>query len=397
MTQLQKGYRTAVTIGGQPVLVCDPILNYGGGLIVNPATLRDQLIDGQTVVSTVAQGPYNTFPFTLPALPIGGLTSTTATTIIPYAENLYVNIVEPGGLAGEGDTIALLPGQEFVVPSGVSLWANAATSGHAFTAFFYTKIGVVNNYPPITFPDAFPPSGPSGLTQAIPSYLYQEYSDDDDLQAFVTAENQLQQNYIDTFNAINLPIYTGPVVSGALLDWVGQGVYGINRPWLVTNKSAQVGPLNTIGLNQSFVPIDNFQQLEPNGLLADDDIYRRVITWHYQKGDGKYFSIRWLKRRIMRFLIGVNGTSPPIDQTDQISITFGAGGAIGVRFITGQRILTGGCIPNVVAPGALEPIDNVDTTYTPYPPLPNLNVFLEAIASGILEIPFQMTFVTNVG
>ena len=47
-------------------------------------------------------------------------------------------------------------------------------------------------------------------------------------------------------------------------------------------------------------------QVGPDDIVvADDDTYRRCLTWHYQKGDGKYFNIRWLKRRVMRFERGL--------------------------------------------------------------------------------------------
>ena len=39
-----------------------------------------------------------------------------------------------------------------------------------------------------------------------------------------------------------------------------------------------------------------------------DDVFKRILTWHFYKGDGKNFSVRWLKRRIWRFLQGANGT-----------------------------------------------------------------------------------------
>ena len=70
---------------------------------------------------------------------------------------------------------------------------------------------LVNNYiPPESVPQTgtFPPSGPTTQTQLLPSYIYQEYSDDDDLQAFAASYNSLAQQYINTLNSLNLPIYT---------------------------------------------------------------------------------------------------------------------------------------------------------------------------------------------
>ena len=53
---------------------------------------------------------------------------------------------------------------------------------------------------------------------------------------------------------------------------------------------------------------------------TSDDIYQRLLTWHFYKGDGKIFSIKWLKKRVMRFLIGANGTAPLLDYTYPVSI-----------------------------------------------------------------------------
>jgi hypothetical protein len=62
------------------------------------------------------------------------------------------------------------------------------------------------------------------LQQTIPSYLYAQYSDDENLQAFVDAYNSLSQGYLDWFNSRPLGLYTSPNIAGPLLDWVGQGV-----------------------------------------------------------------------------------------------------------------------------------------------------------------------------
>src|SRR5215469_3415087 len=235
---------------------------------------------------------------------------------LPVAEALYVNLIGPAGTA-EGTptgTVGIQPGQSFIVPPSSNVWVNAISPGHRFTAYFASPYSVP--YPPglvpgmpgsqsLGFP-VFPPPGVTGLTKVIPSYLYQEYSDDDDLQGFVAAQNAKQQDYVDTFNALNLPIYPGPVVSGALLDWVAQGLYGVPRPALSSGIVIREGPLNTWGPN-FLIPTENAninglgQTTDESVVVTDDDTYRRVITWHFYKGDGKYFSTRWLKRRIWRF------------------------------------------------------------------------------------------------
>lgn len=124
----------------------------------------------------------------------------------------------------------------------------------------------------------FPPASNPLLTQVIRAYLYQEYADDDDLQAFWKAYNDLAQQYVDWFSTIGLPIYTG--LSGDLLTWVARGLYGARRPSSIS-----------------------------------DDLFQRVLTWNFYKGDGTVFSVQNLRRRIIRFLLGTNGVTWNVDQT----------------------------------------------------------------------------------
>lgn len=202
----------------------------------------------------------------------------------------------------------------------------------------------------------FPPPGPA-LTLIIPAYLYEQYYDDANLQAFITSYNSMAQNYLDWFNGINLPIYTGPLISGALLDWVAQGLYGISRPTLALVKSRSVGPYNTYTLDSLA-----FNASRTTGTAtvfnATDDIFKRIITWSFYKADGKIFSVKWLKRRIMRFLAGVNGTDYT-GPTYQVSVTFAAGNTLNIK-------ITQGMVELSAAP-----------------------VFQVALLSGVLPIPFK--------
>ena len=129
------------------------------------------------------------------------------------------------------------------------------------------------------------------IKKTIKSYLYWQYLDDDDLKAFVNSYNILSQSYIDWFNTYNLPIYISPQISGDLLDWVAQGLYGIKRPAFGVVNNIYAGTLNTWLCNTT-------KPNESSSLLAvkaDDDIFKRSITWHFFKGDGKVFNIEWLK------------------------------------------------------------------------------------------------------
>jgi hypothetical protein len=331
---------------------------------------------------------------------------------LPEPEAMFISIVKPPSLFEDEHTSKLEPGQQFIVPAGVHVWVDAISKGHKFSAYFYSSsIAIKGSATPV--PGDFPPSAPTGLTKVIPSYLYQEYTDDDDLQAFVDTHNGMQQNWIDTFNALSLPIYTNPIIAGPLLDWVAQGVYGYQRPWVYAEKGFKFGPLNTWMPNQ-LVPIDALVKTQPRGVvIADDDFYKRCLTWHYMKGDGKYFNVRWLKRRIKRFLIGVNGSCPHIDTTDDISITFGARQEVTIRFPLINRSVVAGALPNrfgpngtiggspngaSATPGNQKPLLNLVYTVAVSFPRPDyINQFAEAINAGVLELPFQFSFNVVIG
>lgn len=157
------------------------------------------------------------------------------------------------------------------------------------------------------------------LQGIIPSYLYKEYQDDASLQAFVDSFSGLSQGYLDWFNQTPLGLYTSPFVTGTLLDWIGRGVYGISRPVLASQSSTRLAgynanPYNTIAYNAQFFSASQ------TASIANDDIYKRVLTWHTYRGDGMQFSMQWLKNRISRFINGVNGGDWPV-LNDPPSIT----------------------------------------------------------------------------
>jgi hypothetical protein len=153
---------------------------------------------------------------------------------------------------------------------------------------------------------AFPPTAPQSLQNTISSYVYQEYSDDDDIQAFAAAYNGMVQTYVDWFNTINLPVYTGAQISGSLLDWIATGLYGLPRPVIPGSSAPAIGLLATYFLAQ--LELAQYKTFPAQTVYpVNDDIYKRVLTWLLYKGDGFQFTTRWLKRRIMRFLVGVDG------------------------------------------------------------------------------------------
>jgi hypothetical protein len=309
---------------------------------------------------------------------------------LPRVEVLYVDVVGDATLGTSSTTIALQPGQPYFVTQGqtTNVSVNAASAGHKF-------IGVVYQ-PPTTFPPTpqtgtFPPFGPTTLTRTIRSFLYEEYADDDDLQALVSSYNALVQEFVTWFATVALPVYTGPQISGSLLDWVADGLYGMVRPSLSSGQNRDLGPLNTYVYN--LLPLNKRKIVGPqNVTVTTDDIFKRIMTWNYYKGDGTTFNVRWLKRRIMRFLTGPNGTAPNIDQTYVVSVTFGADSNVSIRITVGTRTITGGALYNRVGFNRL-PFNSLTTQFHSGPnPLPFEPVLKEAIESGVLQLPFQFNF-----
>jgi len=307
---------------------------------------------------------------------------------LAVSEVLFIDVTGPAAAVETATTYPLQPGQTFVVIPGqtTNVSVNAASSGHRFSGVVYQ--------PPVPYPPApqsgtFPPAGPTTLTQTIPSYLYLEYADDADLQAFVAAYNAISQDYVTWFATIGLPVYTGDQISGGLLDLAAAGIYGMVRPSLSSGRNRDVGPFNTYAFNT--LGFNVRKRIGPTDVtVTTDDIFKRIMTWNFYKGDGNEFNVRWLKRRIMRFLIGENGTAPNIDQTYVISVTFGPG-IISIRLSVGARNILGGAIYNRFGFNRMAYNRLVTQFVSPPNPLPFTSVFKEAMESGVLQTPFQYT------
>lgn len=312
---------------------------------------------------------------------------------IAAIEPIYVDVTGAEATLFESATTAeIQPGQRFDIPRGqtTNVSVNAATSGHKFNAIAYQK---APPFPPTPQPGNFPPAGPTTVTQVIPSYLYWQYIGDDALQAFVDSFNSLAQQYIAWFASGNLPVYTDPGITADLLNWVAKGLYGFERPSLASGANRDLGPLNTYGFNQ-FVPLNSRKVIGPqNVTVTSDDIFKRIITWNFYKGDGYIFNAKWLKRRIMRFLLGPDGSAPNIDQTYPVSVTFGAGNLVSIRINSGSRVVTGGSLPNRFGFNEFMPLNTLLTRFTPNTNvLPYQTVLKEAIETGVLQLPLQYTF-----
>lgn len=275
---------------------------------------------------------------------------------IGTVEELYYSLVGDAADVENANTFALQPGATLFLPAGITsdISVNAKTARHRFSAVMWQP----KQQPiPTPVPSDFPPAGPTTITKVIPSYLYEQYQDDDDLQAWVRAYNASQQAYVDWFNQTPLSIYTNPLIGGSLLDWVAQGLYGMIRPTLTVGTAHIIGPYNTSLFNQ--LGFNSIRRINPTGAnVATDDIFKRIMTWRLYRGDGKTFNMNWLKRRCIRFLGGVDGTDVVIDNTYAVSANYSS------RF-------------------------NVDLVL---PADPNAATLKEAIDSSAVELPFQLSF-----
>ena len=232
------------------------------------------------------------------------------------------------------------------------------------------------------------------IPAVIPSYLYVQYNDDASLQAFVYAFNQLANYYAQWFANINLPVYTGPNISNGLLDWVIGGIYGISRPALPSGRQRIGGPYNTLLFNQaSYDSRKLYGKISYS--LATDDIYKRITTWNFYKGDGRVFSIRWLKRRVARFLYGVNGAAPNIDYTPNISITFGVGNQININILGGSAKASGGALFGETRFSNLR-YGQMQLTHIRYSVPAAAQALIAAFQVGAIQLPFQYTWTINI-
>lgn len=229
---------------------------------------------------------------------------------------------------------------------------------------------------------------------ALQAYLYWQYSDDDDLQAFVAAFNTITQAYLNWFLQLGLPVYT--LLNNTYLDWVGRGVYGVERPVLGTALEQFIGPLDTWALNSW--PLAEGREVVSNASYSavDDDTYKRVITWGYYKADGRYIGIQWLKRRVVRFLAGLCGTDPPIDQEYGISVLV-AQGECAVRLLTCRAKITGGAMLGAMPLDTFVLAGSTLAWRSIAAPWALGSALAEAVAQGVVETPFQYQTTVQAG
>lgn len=198
------------------------------------------------------------------------------------------------------------------------------------------------------------------LTTVIQSYLYREYADDEDLQAFVSVYNQMAQGYLDWFNSTPLALYTNSNISGPLLDWTLNGIYGITRPSISHGESVSYGATGTYMIGA--LAVGEFYSETTTSIVASDDIFKRFATWILYQGDGVQMTAQWLLRRVNRFIYGTYGSDTSLNTLSNI----------GLSIASNKATIT---VPDVS--GA--------------------NSFAALVTNNILPLPFQMTFAVTVG
>lgn len=233
------------------------------------------------------------------------------------------------------------------------------------------------------------------LEDIIKSYLYTQYNDDDELQAFVSAYNSMAQEIYSWMINANLPIFVGGYNVGDQLKWIARGIYGVKPPVLVSGKQTTYGPFNTVMFNQ--LPFNGRKVVnQSEQIVVSDDLFKRIMTWNFYKGDGYYFTIPWLKRRIIRFLTGIDGVDVVNDQRWSVSVLF-SGSGTSISIIKGYRRLTDSSLYNSF--GFNTRIFNQKTSgvikSTEYE---YAELLKQAFDSGLLHMPFyQPVSVTIIG
>ena len=102
----------------------------------------------------------------------------------------------------------------------------------------------------------------------------------------------------------------------------------------------------------------------PPFVATSDDSYKRMLTWAFFKDDGKTFNVRWLKRRVVRFITSADGGNADTSNTYDVSVVIA------------------GTTATITISGALV--------------TPLATILQKGIASGALELPFQYDWVVVV-
>ena len=229
------------------------------------------------------------------------------------------------------------------------------------------------------------------ITHQIPAYVYVQYDDDANVSAFFYSYNALSQANLDQVNNYQLPVYLNQ--TGNLLSWAASSIYGVFRPSLSSGGPRAVGPINTFEFNANEFNESKFVNSSTN-YIADDLTYQRIIQWNTFKGDGYQFSIRWLKRRVERFL---RGAIFP-DQTYEVSVRFTSPYDVLITVSNSNvRIVGGAFYGGRSGFGGLNMAFNqASVVASTHAPTALASALKAAVNSGILRLPFQYTFTVQI-
>ena len=189
----------------------------------------------------------------------------------------------------------------------------------------------------------------STITTTLNAYPYAEYTNDPYIPAFFGSFNSISQGYLDWFNQTPLSVWTNPNISGLLLDWIGQGIYGISRPVLSSLTTTTTSGLATMPLATGPLAALAYSS-SGTAVVATDDIYKRCLTWALYKADGSQASLHWIRRRTARFIFGPYGVDVSPNYFSQVQVTI-SGDAVTITVpndTSGQWFQQ--CINNKVLP-----------------------------------------------
>ncbi len=249
----------------------------------------------------------------------------------------------------------------------------------------------------MTLPNTLvPPVAPNyQIAAPMAAYPYSQYQDDDNITAlFMAVNSYCQSNYVDFFNNYVPAAYTNVNINGMFLDWIGQGLYGVVRPYVSSGSITALGAYNT-----SIYNLLQYDYLYYSGtvttLQVNDDVYKRCITWNFYRGDGALFTITWLKKRIVRWLLGVNGVPIHVQSTYGVSVQIS--NLVVTITIQNSAIIPSSAIPNTFYPDQVTPDASAGSSSSSAFSLSMVQVLQILISSGMLMLPAQYSYVVVVG
>lgn len=153
----------------------------------------------------------------------------------------------------------------------------------------------------------------------VKSYVYQQYRDDADIIALFDAYNQIAQDYLKTFLSHSPAIYIDDVWTSGELTYLAWFLWGQRRWYSDYASSIDLeGAIDELPID--WISAGGSLPKPRQKLLINDDTFRRIMTWNLYRGDGAQFTIPWLKKRIKRWMIGVNGYAPLFGDANEISV-----------------------------------------------------------------------------